>query len=47
MYKKVAVLPGDGIGKEVTAQAVRVLQAVGEQYGHTFETVNMPFSILI
>lgn len=42
MYKKVAVLPGDGIGKEVTAQAVRVLQAVGEQYGHTFETVNMP-----
>src|SRR5438132_295011 len=25
---KIAVLPGDGIGKEVTAQAVRVLQAV-------------------
>src|SRR5271154_6065419 len=24
---KIAVLPGDGIGKEVTAQAVRVLEA--------------------
>ena len=25
---KIAVLPGDGIGKEVTAQAVKVLKAV-------------------
>lgn len=32
----VAVLPGDGIGPEVTAQAVRVLRAVGECFGHTF-----------
>lgn len=32
----IAVLPGDGIGPEVITQAVRVLQAVGEQYGHTF-----------
>jgi len=28
MAMKIAVLPGDGIGKEVTAQALRVLQAV-------------------
>ena len=28
MAMKIAVLPGDGIGKEVTAQAVRVLKAV-------------------
>lgn len=30
------VLPGDGIGPEVTEQAVRILQAVGERYGHSF-----------
>ncbi|MBK8767451.1 MAG: 3-isopropylmalate dehydrogenase [Burkholderiaceae bacterium] len=28
---KVAVLPGDGIGPEITAQAVRVLKALGNQ----------------
>ncbi len=35
---KIAVLPGDGIGPEVTEQAVRVLQAIGKKYGHTFKT---------
>ena len=29
----IAVLPGDGIGPEVIAQAVRVLEAVGERFG--------------
>jgi 3-isopropylmalate dehydrogenase len=32
----IAVLGGDGIGPEVTAEAVRVLQAVARQYGHEF-----------
>ncbi len=32
----ITVLPGDGIGPEVTEQAVRVLQAVAERYGHSF-----------
>ncbi len=32
----IAVLPGDGIGPEVTEQAVRVLQVIGKRYGHTF-----------
>ena len=27
---KVAVLPGDGIGQEVTPEAVRILKAVGK-----------------
>jgi len=36
MRKKIAVLPGDGIGAEVVPQAVRVLEAVGEKYGHDF-----------
>jgi 3-isopropylmalate dehydrogenase len=30
------VLPGDGVGPEVTAQAVNVLEAVGKRYGHVF-----------
>jgi 3-isopropylmalate dehydrogenase len=32
----ITVLAGDGIGPEVTEQAVRVLQAVAERYGHSF-----------
>jgi 3-isopropylmalate dehydrogenase len=34
----VAVLPGDGIGPEVTAEAVRVLRAAAELYGFALET---------
>jgi 3-isopropylmalate dehydrogenase len=30
----VAVLPGDGIGPEVVAEGTRVLQAIGEKWGH-------------
>src|SRR3989442_6078488 len=33
----IAVLPGDGIGQEVTPEAVRVLGAVGKRAGVTFE----------
>ncbi len=32
----IAVLPGDGVGPEVVAQAVKVLQAVGGKFGHKF-----------
>ena len=32
----IAVLPGDGIGPEVVAEAVKVLEAVGEKFGHSF-----------
>src|SRR5919201_782647 len=34
---QIAVLPGDGIGQEVTPEAVRVLRAVGKRAGATFE----------
>ena len=37
MNYKIAVVPGDGIGPEVVGQAIRVLDKVGEKYGHTFE----------
>ncbi|WP_257351386.1 3-isopropylmalate dehydrogenase [Pseudalkalibacillus decolorationis] len=39
MKKKVAVLPGDGIGQEVMNGALDVLKAVGDQFGHQFEIV--------
>ncbi len=36
MKKTIAVLPGDGIGPEVTAQAVAVLKAIAQKFGHEF-----------
>ena len=37
MQAKITVLPGDGIGPEVVAEGVKVLKAVADQFGHTFE----------
>ena len=37
MKLKIAVLSGDGIGPEVTQQAIKVLNAIAEKYEHTFE----------
>ena len=34
MSLKIALLPGDGVGPEVTVEAVRVLQAVGDANGY-------------
>ena len=34
---KIAALPGDGIGPEVVAEAVKVLEAVGRRFGHSFD----------
>jgi 3-isopropylmalate dehydrogenase len=39
---RIAVLPGDGIGPEVTAEAVRVLDIVGESIGVLFEKTPYP-----
>jgi 3-isopropylmalate dehydrogenase len=41
---RIAIIPGDGIGKEVTAEAVKVLQAVGEKFGRAFELEHLPWS---
>ena len=38
MNATICLLPGDGIGPEVTAQAVLVLDAVGQAFGHEFTT---------
>ena len=36
MQKNIAVIRGDGIGPEIVEQALRVLQKIGDLYGHTF-----------
>lgn len=38
MQAHLVILPGDGIGPEVTACAVEVLQAIARKFGHTFTT---------
>ena len=37
MNYKIAVIPGDGIGPEVVGQTLKVLDKVGEKFGHKFE----------
>lgn len=36
LERKIAVLPGDGIGKEIVAGAIEVLNAVAEEFNHQF-----------
>jgi len=40
---RIAVIPGDGIGVDVTAEAVKVLRAVGEVFGHRLELEPLPW----
>ncbi len=37
MNKKIAILNGDGIGPEVTAQAIKVLNSIASLFNHHFE----------
>jgi 3-isopropylmalate dehydrogenase len=39
---RIAVLPGDGIGPEVTAEAVRCLRAIAVRHHHDFELIEAP-----
>ena len=41
MEKKIALIPGDGIGPDVVAEAVKVLDKVAEKFGHkwSYDTV--------
>ncbi len=42
MHAKIAVLPGDGIGPEVTTEAVALLDVVAHLYNHQFEFETAP-----
>ena len=37
MNYKIALIKGDGIGPEVVGEAVKVMDAIGAKFGHTFE----------
>ncbi|MEK6575511.1 MAG: isocitrate/isopropylmalate family dehydrogenase, partial [Chloroflexota bacterium] len=37
MKAYIITLPGDGIGPEVTAEAVRVLNSIASKFGHEFK----------
>ena len=36
MNYNIALVPGDGIGPDVVAEAVKVLDKIGEKFGHSF-----------
>jgi 3-isopropylmalate dehydrogenase len=40
---KIAVMPGDGTGPEVTAEAVKVLQVAADKFGFKIELANFDF----
>ena len=40
---RIAVIPGDGIGKDVTAEAVKVLERTARKSGLTLELVRLPW----
>ena len=36
MEKTIALIPGDGIGPDIVAEGVRVLDAIAKKFGHLF-----------
>ncbi|MBR0068044.1 MAG: 3-isopropylmalate dehydrogenase [Kiritimatiellae bacterium] len=42
MKANVVLLPGDGVGPEIVAEAVKVLKAVATRFGHDFEMTEHP-----
>lgn len=36
MSYKIALVPGDGIGPEIVVEAVKILKAIGDKFGHEF-----------
>lgn len=41
---RIAIIPGDGVGEEVSAEAVKVLKAVAQKHGFGLETESFPWS---
>lgn len=41
---RIAVIPGDGIGVEVAAEAMKVVRAAGEAFGRRFDLETLPWS---
>jgi 3-isopropylmalate dehydrogenase len=43
MKLSITVLPGDGVGPEVIAEALKALEAVASRFGHELQTKTVPF----
>ena len=41
---RIALIPGDGIGVDVTAEAVKALRAIERRFGRSFEIETLPWS---
>ena len=39
----IAVMPGDGIGKEVIPEGLKLLKVAAEKFGFTFRTTDYPY----
>jgi 3-isopropylmalate dehydrogenase len=40
---KIAVMPGDGVGKEVVAEGLKVLKVASRKFGFKYDTTDYPF----
>ena len=40
---KIAVMPGDGVGKEVVPEGLKVLAVAAERFGFSYDTTDYPF----
>jgi 3-isopropylmalate dehydrogenase len=40
---KLAVMPGDGVGKEVVPEGLKVLKVAAKKFGFTYSTTDYPF----
>src|SRR3954464_9375095 len=40
---KLAVMPGDGVGKEVVPEGLKVLKVAAKKFGFTYDTTDYPF----
>ena len=47
MNKKIAVLPGDGIGPEVVAQGLKVLNTIAKKFDHNFQIKNYDLTVAL
>lgn len=45
MKAQIVLLPGDGVGPEVTQAVELVFQEVAARFGHTFDLIRMPFGV--
>ena len=41
---RIAVIPGDGIGKEVVPEGIRALEAAGKKFDIAFQWDELPWS---